>query len=54
MRKKFSSGVLYKADCFDVLPQIAVNSVHLILADLPYGTTANKWDNVLDMEALSV
>ena len=36
----------------DILPLIPDKSVQLILADLPYGTTANKWDSVLDLNKL--
>ena len=37
-----SGSVLFNADCMDILPLIPDKSVQLILADLPYGTTANK------------
>lgn len=39
-------------DCFNVLQDIEDKSVGLILADLPYGTTRNKWDIPLDLTAL--
>ena len=45
-------SVLVHADCFDVFPYIADKSVNLILCDLPYGTTANKWDSLLDLNSL--
>jgi site-specific DNA-methyltransferase (adenine-specific)/modification methylase len=45
-------SVLVHADCFDVFPYIADKSVNLILCDLPYGTTANKWDSLLDLNKL--
>ena len=45
-------SVLIHADCFDVFPYIADKSVNLILCDLPYGTTANKWDSLLDLNKL--
>jgi DNA modification methylase len=44
--------MLHHGDCFDVMPSIADNSVDMILADLPYGTTQNKWDSVLPLDAL--
>ena len=31
---------------------IADNSVDLVLCDLPYGTTRNKWDSVIDLESM--
>jgi len=47
-----SGSALFNADCMDILPLIPDKSVQLILADLPYGTTANKWDSVLDLNKL--
>jgi len=49
-----SGSALFNADCMDILPLIPNKSVQLILADLPYGTTANKWDSVLDLNKLWV
>ena len=49
-----SGSALFNADCMDILPLIPDKSVQLILADLPYGTTANKWDSVLDLNKLWV
>jgi len=34
-------------DCLEVMTDIPSNSVHLIKADLPYGTTRNKWDVII-------
>jgi len=43
---------LHHGDCFDVMPGITDNSVDMILADLPYGTTACAWDAVLPFKAM--
>jgi site-specific DNA-methyltransferase (adenine-specific) len=43
---------LHLGDCLDVMGQIPDGSVDLILADLPYGTTACKWDVVIPFEPL--
>ena len=43
---------LYHADCLTLLPSIADASVDLILADLPYGTTQNRWDSVIPLDPL--
>lgn len=43
---------LYNDDCFNILPQIKNGSVDMILADLPYGTTACAWDTVLPLDKL--
>ena len=45
-------SALFQGDCLDIMPLIPDKSVHLILADLPYGTTACKWDSVLPFDKL--
>lgn len=44
--------VLMPGDCLELMPWIADNSVDMVLCDLPYGTTQNKWDAVIPFEAL--
>lgn len=39
-------------DCLDVLKSVESGSVDMVLADLPYGTTACKWDSVIPFEPL--
>jgi len=39
-------------DCLHAMADIADHSIDLILADLPYGTTACSWDSVIDLEEL--
>lgn len=41
-----------EADCLKVLPNIPDKSIDMILCDLPYGTTQNKWDSVIDLKKL--
>lgn len=43
---------LYEGDCLDIMPTLADKSVDMILCDLPYGTTACKWDTVIPFEPL--
>ena len=43
---------IYLGDCLDLMPQIADNSVDMILCDLPYGKTACKWDIIIPFEPL--
>lgn len=45
---------LMQGDCLKVMPSIASGSVDMILCDLPYGTTQNKWDSVLPLDQLWV
>jgi site-specific DNA-methyltransferase (adenine-specific) len=49
---RVSHSTLVNADCFDVFPLIADKSVDAIIADLPYGTTACKWDAIIPFEPL--
>jgi len=39
-------------DCLQVMKGIQDQSIDLVLADLPYGTTRNKWDSVIPLEPL--
>lgn len=41
-----------QGDCLEVMRGIADKSVDMILCDLPYGTTACKWDSVIPFEPL--
>lgn len=43
---------LYQGDCLEVMKQIPDESVDMILCDLPYGTTACKWDTVMPFDKL--
>ena len=43
---------LFKGDCLELLKQIEAESIDLVLADLPYGMTANHWDSVIPMDQL--
>lgn len=43
---------IYHGDCLEIMPTLPAASVDLVLCDLPYGTTQNKWDRVLPLPAL--
>jgi site-specific DNA-methyltransferase (adenine-specific) len=43
---------LMKGDCLEMMKLIPNGSVDMVLCDLPYGTTQNKWDAVIPFEAL--
>jgi len=45
-------NTLFEGDCLAILPTIQPQSVDLILCDLPYGTTQNRWDSVIDLDRL--
>jgi len=43
---------LILGDCLDKMNDIPDNSIDMILCDLPYGTTACKWDTQIDLSIL--
>lgn len=43
---------LYHGDCLEVMKGIPDKSIDMILCDLPYGTTRNKWDSVIPFDEL--
>lgn len=43
---------LHHGDCLEVMKQIQSESVDMILCDLPYGTTACKWDVIIPLDKL--
>lgn len=46
------SASIFHGDCLHVMPGIVSGSVDLIVADLPYGTTQNKWDSIIPLDRL--
>ena len=43
---------LINGDCLEVMKTIPDNSVDAIITDPPYGTTACKWDSVIDFDLM--
>ena len=43
---------LYKGDCLKVMKTIQDKSIDAIITDLPYGTTACKWDSVIPFDLM--
>jgi len=43
---------IYNIDCLEGMKDIDDKSVDMILCDLPYGTTACKWDVIIPFESL--
>ena len=39
-------------DCLELMPLITDESIDMILADLPYGTTECKWDSIIPLQDL--
>ena len=43
---------LANADCLDYMAHMPDQCVDMILCDLPYGTTKNKWDSIIPLDSL--
>ena len=44
---------IYLGDCLELMPKhVEDKSIDMIFCDLPYGTTANKWDSVIPLDKL--
>ena len=43
---------IYNEDCLGGMKRIDDKSIDMILCDLPYGTTQNKWDSVIPLDEL--
>ena len=41
---------ILKGDCLELMKSIPDGSIDAIITDPPYGTTACKWDSVIDFE----
>lgn len=43
---------LHEGDCLEIMPQLPDKSIDMILCDLPYGTTQNRWDSIIPLDKL--
>ena len=43
---------IYNMDCLEGMKQIPDGTIDAVICDLPYGTTANKWDSVIPLDKL--
>lgn len=51
-QEQIGQGTFYTGDCFEVMRDLPDGSLDMVLCDLPYGTTACKWDSVLSFDDL--
>lgn len=49
--EEFLNNVI-EGDCLEIMKQLPDNSIDMVLCDLPYGTTQNKWDSVIPLDEL--
>lgn len=52
LRKDDNMIDLKQGDCLELMKEIPDKSVDMVLCDLPYGTTANQWDKVINFDVL--
>ena len=52
MLKQNEQYRLIQGDCLDLMKNIPDKSIDMILCDLPYETTRNRWDKMIDLEKL--
>lgn len=43
---------LQQGDCLELMKEIPDKSIDCIICDLPYGTTAMSWDNIINFDVL--
>lgn len=48
---KYVNAVI-EGDCIQIMQRIPDDSIDMVLCDLPYGTTQNKWDSLVPLEKL--
>lgn len=46
------TNTVIEGDCLEIMKEITDKSIDMILCDLPYGTTACKWDTIIPFEPL--
>jgi site-specific DNA-methyltransferase (adenine-specific)/modification methylase len=51
MLKKFINEI-FENDCLEIMKKIPSKSIDMVLCDLPYGTTQNKWDSLIPLDKL--
>ena len=43
---------LYQGDCLEIMAKLDPKSVDMVLCDLPYGRTRNKWDTQIPLDKM--
>lgn len=43
---------IHHGDCLELMKHVPDKSIDLILCDLPYGQTSNKWDSIIDLDQI--
>ncbi len=51
-KEVIGNATLYLGDCLEVMAVFVENSVDMVMVDVPYGTTACKWDAIIPLEPM--
>ncbi|MDA7547967.1 site-specific DNA-methyltransferase [Acidimicrobiia bacterium] len=51
-KKSQLKNSIIEGECLEKLKLFPSSSVDMVLCDLPYGTTQNKWDSIIDLDLL--
>lgn len=46
------SNKIYLGDCLELMKEVPDKSIDMILCDLPYGRTHNRWDNIIPFDKM--
>ena len=52
LRREEYVNRVFEGDCLDVMRKLPDQSIDMVLCDLPYGTTQNKWDSMIPLDKL--
>ena len=52
VRGYYMESYIKQGDCLELMKEIPDKSIDMILCDLPYGTTACKWDVLIPFKSL--
>ena len=52
MERSTPTSRIIQGDCLKLMPLLPDKSIDMILCDLPYGTTRNKWDSIINLDLL--
>ena len=44
--------MIYKGDCLEIMKTIKDHTIDMVLCDLPYGVTQNKWDIIIPFDKM--
>lgn len=52
--QQFKNGIIFNHDCLKVMDYLISQNIKVdaIITDLPYGTTKNRWDNIIPFDEM--